>query len=244
MYDQVNKASKFDTFDPDNFEGVQSDLYDPDYATGAGAGAATSVREARVGQKLQLNVTVQNATALTQTAELFSAFDSVATRLKPELVSGTYSLIPATSLEGLAAIVATPTGGGVVGYNQSGSLEYRAVAAGQPKLTIGCNEYPYNSLVDSTKSLPFFVSYVRYTVSTDAQIDQNITHFQRTFGGGRKENVISPRAFFKPNQYQNLTIDIYAPFSVDGEKGLHIPVLTGENLRLAFFIQRWGKNTI
>jgi len=239
---QVN-ASSFDTFDPDNFgEDVVSDLYDPDNATGEAsaqsAGSPTRTRIARPGQKLQLNVSVTNATARLITTEFFSAFDAWTTRLKPELVTGNYSMIPALSLEGLAA---APDN--IVGYNDSGDLEVRG-NAGDPKLTIGCGEYPYNSLVESTKTLPFYVSYIRYTVSTDNQISKNITHFRRTFGGGIKSNIISPRAYFKPNQFQNKTIDILAPFAIDGETGLSIPILAGENITLAFFIQRWGKNTI
>lgn len=237
-------AAAFDTFDPDNFDNdeVISDLYDPDYATGQPAAAAgtTKVRTARPGKKLQLNISVVNATASTIACELFSAYDSWTTRLKPELVVGAYAMIPATSLEGIAALVAAPTGGGVVGFNAAGNLEVRA-GAGAPKLTVGCGEYPYVSLFESTKDLPFYVSYMRYTVSTDAQIDNNISHFTRTFGGGVKSNPISPRAYFKPNQFQNKTIDILAPFNVDGESGLSIPTLAGENLRLALFIQRWGK---
>jgi hypothetical protein len=242
MYRQINAAS-FDNFDPDNFDSdeVSSDLFDPDMADGsapAQAGGVTKVRNARPGKKLQLNISITNATASTIATEMFSALDSWTTRLKPELVVGNYSMIPALSLEGLAA---APNN--IVGFNAAGNLEVRG-NAGDPKLTIGCGEYPYNSLFESTKILPFYVSYIRYTVSTDNQIDENITHFVRTFGGGVRQNVISPRAYFKPNQFQNKTIDILAPFTIDGESGLSIPVLPGEALRLAFFIQRWGKNTL
>lgn len=244
MYGKVNTTS-FDNFDPDNFgDDVVSDLYDPDYATGAPAQAgATKIQQARPGKKLQINLTITNSTASTISTELFSAFDSWTTRRKTELATGNYEMHPALSLEGIAALVAAPTGGRVVGFNQAGNLEVRGDAA-DPKLTIACGEYPYVSLFESTKILPFFVSYLRYTVSTDNQIDQNITHFVRTFGGGVKENVISPRAYFKPNQFQNKTIDILAPFSIDGESGLSIPTLAGESLRMAFFIQRWAKNNL
>lgn len=241
---KINQAA-FDNFDPDNFETdeVVSDMYDPDYASGQGNGAATATKQARPGRKMQLNISITNATASTITTELFSALDSCTTRLKPEYATGAYAMVPALSLEGLAALIAAPTGGGVVGFNQSGSLVVRG-GAGNPVLTVGCGEYPYNSLFESTKVLPFFVSYIRYTVSTDAQIDNNITHFARTFAGGVTENTISPRAYFKPNQFQNKTIDILAPFVIDGEKGLKINVLAGESLRLAFFIERWTRNTI
>lgn len=240
---KVNQAA-FDTFDPDNWDGgdTQSDMYDPDNATGDGgdAGAATKTRVARPGRKLQLNVTITNATASKISTELFSALDSWTTRQKAELMIGNYDMIPANSLEGIAALVANPTGGKVVGFNKAGNLECRG-AVGDPKLTIGCGEYPYISLFESTKVLPFYVAYMRYTVSTDNQIDENIFNFTRTFGGGVRSNPISPRAYFKPNQYQNKTIDILAGFVVDGESGLSIPTLAGESIRIAFFIQRWAK---
>lgn len=239
-------AAAFDNFDPDGFDNneVVSDLYDPDFATGQAASSApVAVKTARPGRKLQLNISITNATANQLQTELFSALDSVTTRLKPEYVSAPYNFVPALSLEGLAALIAAPTGGHVVGFNQSGNLEVRG-AAGDPKLTVGCGEYPYNSLFESSKTLPFYVSYVRYTVSTDGQIDNTIYNFTRTFGGGVKENSISPRAYFKPNQFQNKTIDIMAPFVIDGESGLRIPVNAGEQLRLAFFIQRWAKNDL
>ena len=243
MNRQVNQSA-FDNFDPDEFgQDTQSDLYDPDFLD-SNSESAGSVRVARPGRKLQLNISITNATASTIKTELFSALDSWTTRLKAELVVAAYAMIPATSLEGLAALVAAPTAGGVVGFNQIGELEVRSTVPAAPKLTVGCGEYPYNSLFESTKVIPFSNAYLRYTVSTDAQIDNTITHFVKTFGGGVKENQISPRAFFKPSQFQNKTIDIIAPFTIDGESGLSIPILAGENVRLAFFIQRWAKSNI
>jgi hypothetical protein len=239
-----SNASHFDNFDPDGFDDdVQSDLYDPDNATGAApsASAATRVKSARPGQKLQLNISIANPTAKNLLVELFSALDSVTTRLKPEYVNAPYLMHPATSIEGISRIAAAS--GGIAGFNESGNLEIQG-AAGDPKLQVGCGEYPYASLFESTKQLPFNVAYLRYTVSTDDQIDNNIYHFARTFGGGVKENTISPRAYFKPNQFQGKTIDIIAPFTIDGEKGLRLQVNAGENLRLAFFIQRWTKNNV
>ena len=244
LKNKINQAA-FDNFDPDSFDsqGVQSDLFDPDYLDANSGGQTTRVSVARPGVKLQLNISITNATASLISTELFSALDSWTTRLKPELAIGNYSMIPLTTFEGLAALIANPTGGKVVGFNQAGDLECRG-GVGDPKLTIGCGEYPYVSLFESTKTYPFYNSYTRYTVATDAQIDKTITHFTKTFGGGLKQNVISPRAFFKPNQFQNKTIDIIAPFTIDGECGLSIPILAGEAVRLAFFIQRWGQNGI
>lgn len=228
-------------YDPDFFSaGVHSDLYDPNFdnATGQPAPAATAQQVARPGQKLQLNVSITNSTAKQLLVELFSALDSVTTRKKAEYANAPYNFVPFLSFEGIAL-----AGVGCVGYNQDGNLEIKGAAL-DPVCTVGCGEYPYNSLVESTKVLPFNNAYLRYTVTTDLQIDNAIVHFQRTFGGGIKENRISPRAYFKPNQFQDKTIDILAPFPIDGEKGLRILVNAGESLRLAFFIQRWARNTL
>jgi hypothetical protein len=240
-YNQIN-AGAFDNYDPDYFDEVQSDLYDPDFATGAPAPqqAATKMQAARPGQKMQLNITITNSTAVALTVELFSALDSVTTRRKPELATGNYAMYPATSQDGIERLIAGTDG--TVGFNSDGDLEIRGAAA-DPKCLVGCGEYPYVSLFESSKVLPFKVAYLRYTVDTDAQIDNQLTHFQRTFAGGERTNVISPRAYFKPNQFQSKTIDILAPFTIDGEKGLRLSVNAGESLRFAFFIQRWARNT-
>lgn len=234
-----------DSYDPgDDFGGdTQSDLYDPDFLDGAGGNSATALKSARPGKKMQVNLSVTNSTASKITVELFSALDSWLTQKKAELSIANYTMTPYLSLEGIAALIAAPTGGNCVGINQSGNLEVRG-NAGDPKLIVGCGEYPYNSLLESTKTLPFNVSAVRYTVTTDLQIDENITHFTRTFAGGQNQNTISPRAYFKPNQYQNKTLDILAPFNIDSESGLRIPVLAGESIRLALFIQRWARPVV
>jgi hypothetical protein len=109
MYTKIKKASgfnenDFDNFDPDNFNAdVYSDMYDPDNATGANSDpAATKVRTANPGQKLQLNIVITNSAAVALTAELFSALDSITTRKKAEYASGNYLYIPKLSYEGLA----------------------------------------------------------------------------------------------------------------------------------------------
>lgn len=230
--------SNFDNYGDVYSDQYDPDSYDPDNATGEMATGVTAARVARPGQKLQFNVTINNATAKQLIVELFSAFDSIVTRQKPNYINAPYNFVPSTSFEGLAL-----AGVGCTGFNQSGNVEIRGGAA-DPKCIIGCAEYPYNSLIETTKSMPFNVAFLRYTVNTDAQIDNNITHFTNTFGGGVKQNTISPRAYFKPNQFQSKTIDLLTPFAIDGEKGLAIPVNAAENVRLGFFVQRWTKVTL
>lgn len=242
-YRQRINAAAFENFGEVNSDinAYDPDGYEPDYATGQGQSAATgttSVKQARAGQKMQINITITNSTAAKLLVELFSPFFSITNNLKTEYQNGAYLYHPATSLEGIARIAAGTDG--VVGFSENGNLVVKG-AAGNPTLTVGCGEYPYVSLFESVKILPFSCSYFRYTVTTDAQISNSIFSFENTMGGAEKKNVINPRAFFKPNQFQSKIVDIIAPFKIDGEKGLRLYVEAGETVTLALFIQRWGK---
>ncbi len=242
FYDKINRASNYDSFGGDTrMDKYDPDYssYDPDYATGEGGnGAATATQQARPGQKMQINLTISNPTAVKLKFELFSAFDSWVTRLKPELAVGAYTVIPALSTQGLATV-----GIGTVGYDQNGDLRVYG-AMGNASASVGCGEYPYNSLVDSTKVLGFNVIFCRIAVQTNAQLNNQIVHFTRTFGGGYKQNQINVRAFKKPTQFQNLEVDTTAPFGIDGEKGLLYSLEIGEVVQLGLFINRWARPTM
>lgn len=235
LIDKINESG-YDNYDPDMFGEVQMDRYDPDYAdpSAAPGSAATRTQAARPGQKLQINLTISNPTAVKLTFELFSALDNWTTSLKPELVVGAFTMIPALSTQGLATI-----GVGTVGYDNVGVL--RVYGAAPPSASIGCGEYPYNSLVESTKVLPFKCVFMRVAVQTDAQLNNQILHFTRTFGGGYKQNQINVRAFKKPTQFQNLEVDVLAPFVIDAERGLRYALEIGEVVQLGLFINRWTR---
>lgn len=239
-------SSRFDNFDPDNFDASMWDSFDPfNNATGPDVAAAVAVN------KMQINITIVNSTNSVKSVELFSAFDSVLHRRKAEYVDPPFLMIPATSREGLRGLVPgieagdyVPGSGfapGTVCTTQEGDLLIvgELNADGTPKggsIKVSCNEYPYVSLLDTTRLRAFQVTRLRYTVGTDLQIDNNITHFKKTMGGGVKENTISPRAYFKPNQYQGKTIDIDQAFTIDGQSGLLLRINGNETVRLSLFI--------
>jgi hypothetical protein len=83
--------------------------------------------------------------------------------------------------------------------------------------------------------------FLRVAVQTDAQLNNQIIHFTRTFGGGYKQNQINVRAFKKPTQFQNLEVDVLAPFVIDAEKGLRYALEVGEIVQLGLFINRWTR---
>lgn len=227
----------FDSFDPD------MNSYDPSITrkvnnADGGSASPNTIQSAKPGQKMQINITMVNSTASNLTAELFQWLYSITKVLKPELATGTYLMIPETSHEGLRRVVANT--GGVVSWGQDGSLNYRGNdTTPDPLFTISCSEVPYRSLFEASAILPFQVSFIRETVSTNNQIDQRILWFKRTIAGGQKQNQISPRAYFRPNQFQNLTIDIPISFDISVDTGLQIPVLAGQSVTLNLFIDFW-----
>lgn len=240
FYDRINQAS-FDSFngnnydpDMDTFDGVTND-YDPDYAGESQAGGATRNEQSRPGQKMQINLTISNPTAIKQKVELFSAFFSWANIYKPEYITGAYTAIPSLSTQGLGTV-----GIGTIGFDQSGDLHHYGAAAA-PSVVIGCGEYPYQSLLESTKTLPFRVTFLRIAVQTTAQLNNQIKHFTRTFSGGLKENQINVRSYKKPTQFQNLEVDTKTPFVIDGEKGLVYSLEIGEVVQIGMFINRWSR---
>lgn len=231
--------SGFDSFDP----GING--YDPgiagkvNNADGNGnSGGAYSTAQAKPGQKMQINLTITNLTAAQMTAELFQWLDSVTKRLKPEFVVGNYLMIPETSHEGLRRVVANT--GGTVAWGQDGSLNYRGDdSAANPLFTISCSEVAYRSLFDASSILPFNISFIRETVTTSGQIDNKILWYRKTIGGGLVQNQVSPRAYFRPNQFQSLTIDIPVALSIQVDAGIQIPVKAGEVVTLSLFIEFW-----
>jgi hypothetical protein len=194
---------------------------------------------------MQFNITLNNPTAETLTFELFNYLNSFTRVLNTTYVIGTYLYIPLLSYEGLTRFKAATDHGGTVGFNDLGNLEIRGdTSLADPSGTIGCAEIAYSGLFEASGITPFQVSFLRFTCLTDPQIDKNIVWFQKSYSGGEVQNPVSPRAYFKPNQFQNFTIDITVSFNIGIDKGLRTQVLPSESVRLAFFVQMWTNQTL
>jgi hypothetical protein len=239
MFQNLNNGSH-NQFDPDNYDPSVANKFNG--ANGDESGYA--MQSAKPGQKMQVNLTLANPTASDLTFELFSYLDSMVRRRKAEYVTGAFLYVPYLSFEGILRYSGATDTGGVVGFDQDGSLQIYGANAAAAKGKISCAEIAYASFFEASAISPFQVAFVRFTCETDAQIDQNITYFQKTFSGGVRENTISPRAYFRPNQFQNKTIDITVSFSIGIDKGLKTVVLAGESVRLALFIQMWTNQTL
>jgi hypothetical protein len=232
------QGGSFDSYDP------SINSFDPSVGNNAsGDSAGSTVVQAKVGQKMQFNVTLNNPTTKTLTFELFNYLNSYTRIQNAAYINATYLYIPLLTYEGLAAIAATHNG--TVGFASNGDLKINGdAAAAEAVATIGCSEVGYSGLFEASAITPFKIDFFRYTCLTASQINKTITWFQKSFSGGTLENVISPRAYFKPTQFQNLTLDITVTLTIGIDKGIRTTLLPSENILLSFFVTMWTDQTI
>jgi hypothetical protein len=238
MLRNMNK-SQYNSFDPNNYDPTARRRNNADNSGSAGYGT----QSAQPGNKMQVNLTLNNPTASNLNFEMFSFLDSFLRRLKTEYVTGAYLYVPMSSYEGLRRTVANT--GGTVGFTQDGQLCIRGLdTAADPVGTLVCKEIAYSSFFEASGITAFDVAYFRMTTSNDAQIDETFTYYQKTFSGGVLENPISPRAYFKPTQFQDFTIDVTVSFSIGIDRGIKYVVLAGQSVKINLFIQSWTLQTL
>jgi len=239
MFKNMNRG-RFDTFDPDKYDPSLMRRNNADGSINAGE-QGSSVKTAQPGNKMQINLSFNNATASNLTFEVWSFLDSVTRRRKLEYAVGNYLYIPQTSYEGILAISAGTNQ--TVGFDQNGDLIIRGLLA-NPVATLSCKEIAYASFFEASGITPFQVAYMRYKSSNDAQIDEPITYFQKSFSGGVLENKIDPRAYQLPTNFQDFLIDITVSFSIGIDKGVRMVVLAGQSVKLSLFIVSWTGQTL
>lgn len=236
--------ASFDNYTP---RGGGSNHYDPrvrglNNATGSGT-AGSQVVTAGAGTKMQVNLTLTNNSATDLVFEAFYWLNSATRILNPQYATGNYHYVPLLSLEGLTAHAGTH--GGIIGFGQDGHLEIQGdPAASQLPGTLQCKEIGYNSFFESSAIVPFKITSIRFTCVTDLQIDETITYIQKSYSGGTSTNPVSPRSYFKPNQFQSFTIDLPVEMDINIESGFQTTVLAGETVRLALFISNWTNQAI
>jgi hypothetical protein len=228
------------TYDPDHFDPTARGSFNN--VDGGSSPAAYGGVSAKPGQKMQVNAAMVNAALIPLNFELFNWMTSMIKILNPNYATGAYGYIPLLTYEGIAAVAGAD---GTVGFDAAGNCEIRGnTGAGNGKGTISCSTVPYRAFFEASAIIPFQVAYIRQTSLTDAQIDNQIVWFQKTFAGATTQNKISPRSYFKPNQFQPLTVDVTIGFPVGIDAGLNVIVNNGENLRYALFINYWTKQVI
>lgn len=228
-------------FQPDSFDPTQRGNFNN--ADGAAAGAAgTSVVAAKPGQKMTVSLSMKNNAAVTLNFELFNWMNSFTKILNPNYATGAYTYVPLLSYEGLT--IAAPFSG-TIGFDDLGNVQIRGnEGAGNGRGVIACSTTPYRAFFEASSIIPFNVTFIRMTFTSDPQIDQPLTWFQKTFAGAISQNQTNPRDYFKPQQFQDLIVDVTASFPVGIDAGVLVPVLPGENLRWSIFISYWTRQVI
>lgn len=236
-------AKQRNTFDP---RGARGNRYDPaggNHVNG-GSNAGTATMQAAQGQKMQVNITIANLTAVALTAELWNWLTSSVRIQNLAFQNGHYLYIPLLTYEGIAAVAAAAHDG-TTGFNAAGNLEVRGdTLAGDLKMTIGCQEVAYSSFFESSGTNAFQVSSMRVNFRTDAQISNIIFWTQRTFAGLTSANPFAPRSYQTPTQFNPLLIDLPVQFTVGVDSGLKFLVNAAETLTLSIWINMWTVQSI
>lgn len=242
-----NPNAAFDTYDPSLGNGFDPSLANKWNSANGNSGAPASVQvAARPGQKMQINIVMNNPTAQVLTFELFYYLNSAIRTQNLSYQVATYLYIPLLSYEGLAAAAAGGGNhGGTIGFDKNGTLIIQGdKVVPDPNATIACKEISYNGFFNASATLPFTITFIRMTCVTDPQIDETINYIKKSFSGGVISNPVSPRSFFKPSQFQSFIIDITVSFDIGIDTGLATLLLAGENVRYALFINLWTNQTL
>lgn len=215
-------------------------------ADGDGGDPGTVVQVAEKGQKMQINVSIVNATASGKWIELWYYLNSFSRNLNGQYVDGNYLYIPQLSYEGIKRLAAGTDG--TVGFNSVGSLIIRGAGPtpgpADPLVTISCKEIPYSSLFEASNVTPIRVAGFKYTVTDEEQFDEKIEWIRYTFAGAVIANPIQPRSFVDEYQQINNMVTITAKYDIAADRGLRIFVLDGQNARLSLFINNWTDQLI
>lgn len=220
-----------DTFDPDNFD---PDNFDEDEDSFKGKKKGIGTKQVRGGQAASFNITITNqSTTLNLTAELFNALNSFLLAQNTTYANGVVTYVPS------GGIVAAD-GTGVCGFTKDGHVVVTGTS-GDHDLSITCEEIAYKALLESSKIRPFIVEKLRMSFTTAGQIDNKVTYFSKSWLGGVKENNISPRQFFKPDQFQTLIVDVPVNLPIDGEAGIKMVIKPSETVRINFIVMIYEK---
>jgi len=225
-------AGAVDSFDPDSFDPDNFDE-DEDYGFKGKKKPGIGTKVVR-SQFASFNITIQNESAtLSLTAELFNALNSFLVAQNSTYANGVVTYVPSG---GIVAADGAP----VCGFTKDGSVIVTG-SSGSHDLTISCEEIAYAALLESSKIRPFVVEKMRMSFTTAGQIDNKVTYFSKSWLGGVKENNISPRQFFKPDQFQTLIVDVPVNLPIDGETGVKIIIKPSETLRINFIVMLYEK---
>lgn len=241
------RFSRSNFFDPTNKWDPAINKSRFNSANGAASGMpARIIKTASPGNKMQVNVSLNNATAVNLTMELWNFINSFTLVQNLTYQQGNYQYIPQNSYEGIKRLAAGTDA--TVGFNAVGNCIIRGAGPtpgpADAVATISCKEIAYASFFQASGILDFEVSEFRYKSTNDAQKDEAIVWFKRTFSGGVESNTIVPRAYEKPTDQKENLINIDASFPVTTDSGIRTLVLSLQTVTLSLFIVGWTADTL
>ena len=180
-------------------------------------------------------MTFTNGSATTLKVELFNELNSFLKFQRTEFINGVYTYLPVSlSPNNLIAV-----GAGTVGYNNAGQLYVRGAANDGTQLTVSCSQFSMQGIQEASgKGFGFRVVGIRMTTTTDSQIDNEIVHTKSSFLGSKSQNRISPRTFFRPEQFQSKIVDIPLTMLINAEHGIDYSLNAGETVKWNVTIER------
>ena len=215
-----------------NFNNFDANAFDANAYNGPTGGGVTL---SQVGIKC-----TNTSSSTPNNVELFNFFRLISEIRNSGLTTSVPGIFPNITLtEGTPNTIITNTR---TYFDQSGSLLINEGAS--DGVTVEGTTVPYLTLVKGSAFLNFKVAKLRYSYTSDNQLDQEIVIFQRSIFGAYKENRISPRSYFDPNQQQSKVVDIPISFGINVEGGISIALLASEVVTLNMFVETQTVPTI
>jgi len=208
-----------------NFNNFDANAFDANAYNGPTGGGVTL---SQVGIKV-----TNNSSGTTNNVQLFNYFRLISEIADAGLTTSVPGIFPNITLaEATPNTIITATR---TYFDQSGNLQIGEGSG--DSVTVQGTTVPYLTLVKGSALLNFRVAKLRYSYTSDSQLDQEIVIFQETIFGAYKENRISPRSYFDPNQQQSKVVDIPISFGINGEVGIQIALLPSEVVTLNMFVE-------
>lgn len=186
------------------------------------------------GPLSQITIKVVNSIAAAQKIELFNYFRSIAKIYNANVT--TSNPIAAWPNDAVTQATGLPITADRVYWNESGSLVIESAAGTQ--CVISGTTVPYRTLFEGSASIDFTVESLRFSFTTEPQLDEELVAFEKTIFGKYSENRVAPRVFFDPNQQQSKVVDMPITAKINGENGLEMNILAGETVSFALFVHR------
>lgn len=227
----------FENVESAAFEGYDeaAEMFDQEAAENYSGKARPAGANQRKRVRSNFDLTFQNGAAVPLAVELFNELNSFTWRQRTDFINGAYTYLPVgASPNNLIA-----AGAGTVGFQSDGALYVRGAANDATQFTVKCSQFPYAGLLAASgKGYGFKIISIRMTVTNDSQIDNEIVHTKSSFLGSKSQNRISPRNFFRPEQFQGKIIDVPIGMLINSEHGIEYIVNAGELVKWNIVIER------